>query len=106
MNETIHMQIHLNIEELPGRGYQATSDDVPGLCAQGRTVPDAVEAAHDAARDLMGAQTQGYRWEGMSPADKLADPEWVAAHSRMMKRLRKGMPLGGVKVSRDEIYGR
>ena len=106
MNETVHLRIRLNIDGLPGGGYRATSDDVPGLCAQGRAVPEAIEAACDAARNLMGASVLRGRWVGMSQAEKLADPEWAATHNRMMKRLRRGMSLGGVKVNRDEIYGR
>ena len=45
--------IHLNIESLPEGQYLATSEDVPGLVAQGRTVAETVEIAQDVARKLI-----------------------------------------------------
>jgi len=45
--------IHLNIEVLPEGGYVATSDDVPGLVAQGRTIEETVEIARDVARKIV-----------------------------------------------------
>jgi prevent-host-death family protein len=39
-------------------------------------------------------------------ADKASDPEWAAAYRRMKARLRKGASLGGLRVSRDELYDR
>lgn len=38
--------------------------------------------------------------------DKTADPEWVAAHARMMERLEDGAALGGLRIRRDELYDR
>lgn len=45
--------INLTLEHLPEGGYLATSDDVPGLVAQGRTAAEAVEIAQDVARKLI-----------------------------------------------------
>lgn len=39
-------------------------------------------------------------------ADKAADPDWAAAHRRMMARLEEGASLGGLRVARDELYDR
>ena len=39
-------------------------------------------------------------------ADKTADPEWRAAHARMMERLEEGVSLGGLRVERDTLYDR
>ena len=39
-------------------------------------------------------------------ADKTADPEWAAAYKRMMARLEEGASLGGLRVEREELYGR
>ena len=47
--------INLHIEKLPEGVYLATSDDVPGLVAQGRTVTETVEIARDVAKKLMEA---------------------------------------------------
>jgi predicted RNase H-like HicB family nuclease len=45
--------VDLHIELLPEGFYLATSDDVPGLVAQGRTVAETMEIAHDVARILI-----------------------------------------------------
>jgi prevent-host-death family protein len=39
-------------------------------------------------------------------ADKAEDPAWSAAYRRMMARLRKGAPLGGLRVERVDLYDR
>lgn len=49
--------INVHIERLPGGFYLATSDDVQGLIAQGRTVSETLEIARDVARKLLEAQS-------------------------------------------------
>ncbi len=49
--------VNLHIEKLPEGVYLATSDDVPGLVAQGRTVIETLEIARDVARKLMEARS-------------------------------------------------
>jgi len=44
--------IRLHIEPLEEGGYVATSPDVPGLVAQGRTVVETAEIARDVARKI------------------------------------------------------
>lgn len=48
--------IQLHIEKLPEGVYLATSDDVQGLIAQGRTIQETIEIARDVARKLIEAQ--------------------------------------------------
>lgn len=48
------------IEQLPEGAYLVTSDDVPGLVAQGRTVTEATEIAQDVVRRLV----ESYRDHG------------------------------------------
>ena len=48
--------VNLHIERLPEGVYLATSDDVPGLVAQGRTVNETLDIARDVARKLLEAQ--------------------------------------------------
>jgi predicted RNase H-like HicB family nuclease len=48
----------LHIELLPEGVYLATSDDVPGLVAQGRTVTETLEIARDVAKKLIEAQNE------------------------------------------------
>ena len=45
--------INLDIESLPEGGYVATSQDLPGLVAQGRTIAECTEIAQDVARKLV-----------------------------------------------------
>ncbi|MBV1915068.1 MAG: helix-turn-helix domain-containing protein [Pseudomonadales bacterium] len=57
--ENIMEQIaNLHIEKLPEGIYLATSEDIPGLIAQGRTVAETVEIARDVAKKLIEAQTE------------------------------------------------
>lgn len=49
--------VRLHITKLPEGVYLATSDDVQGLVAQGRTVAETVEIARDVARKLLEAQS-------------------------------------------------
>jgi predicted RNase H-like HicB family nuclease len=48
--------IQLHIEKLPEGVYLATSDDVQGLIAQGRTIQETIEIARDVAKKLIEAQ--------------------------------------------------
>ncbi len=50
--------INIHIEKLPEGVYLATSDDLQGLVAQGRTVAETLEIARDVARKLIEAQAQ------------------------------------------------
>lgn len=48
--------VNLHIEKLPEGVYLATSEDVPGLIAQGRTITETLEIARDVAKKLVEAQ--------------------------------------------------
>jgi len=50
--------VNIHIEKLPEGVYLATSNDVPGLVAQGRTVTEALEIARDVARKLLEARAE------------------------------------------------
>lgn len=45
--------LKLQIEPLEEGGYLATSDQVPGLVAQGRTLAETIEIAQDVARKIL-----------------------------------------------------
>ena len=47
----------LHIEKLPDAVYLATSDEVQGLVAHGRTFQDTIEIARDVARTLIESQS-------------------------------------------------
>jgi predicted RNase H-like HicB family nuclease len=48
--------IDLHIEKLPEGFYLATSDDVQGLVAQGRTLAETLEIARNVAKKLIEAR--------------------------------------------------
>ncbi len=48
--------VTLHIEKLPEGVYLATSDDIQGLVAQGRTIQETVEIARDVAKKLIELQ--------------------------------------------------
>ena len=43
----------IHIEALPEGGFLASSDGLPGLVAQGRTIAETLEIAQDVARKLI-----------------------------------------------------
>lgn len=50
--------INIHIEKLPEGYYLATSDDIQGLVAQGRTITETLEIARDIVKKLMEAQLE------------------------------------------------
>ena len=44
--------IQIHIEKLPEGDYLATSDDIQGLVAQGRTITETLEIARDVGKKL------------------------------------------------------
>lgn len=48
--------INLHVEKLPEGVYLATSNDIQGLVAQGRTIVETLEIARDVARKLLEEQ--------------------------------------------------
>lgn len=50
--------IQLHIEKLPEGVYLATSDDLQGLVAQGKTLKETLEIARDVAHQLIEAKKQ------------------------------------------------
>jgi antitoxin HicB len=58
----------LHIEKLPEGVYLATSSDLPGLVAQGRTVAETMEIAQDVARKLL----ESYQEHGDSLPEGIA----------------------------------
>ncbi len=60
--------VRLHIEKLPEGVYLATSDDVPGLVAQGRTITETLEIARDVAKKLLEAQAERHGRAGLTVA--------------------------------------
>lgn len=49
---------NIHIERLPEGVYLATSDDIQGLVAQGRTITETLEIARDVAKKLLEGQAE------------------------------------------------
>jgi predicted RNase H-like HicB family nuclease len=54
----MEVAIHIHVEQLPEGVFLATSEQLPGLVAQGRTVADTLEIARDVARRLIEARSE------------------------------------------------
>jgi len=54
----MELAIRIQVEALPEGLFLATSDELPGLVAQGRTVAEALDIARDVARKLIEARRE------------------------------------------------
>ena len=54
----MELAIRVQIEALPEGVYLATSDELPGLVAQGRTIAETLEIARDVARKLIESRRE------------------------------------------------
>ena len=85
--------VAIHIEPLEEGGYFATSVDLPGLVAQGRTVAETLEIAQDVARKLIESYLEHgdelrYPW-------RISDPTPV----RLPPRPRGGLGWGSRAAS-------
>ena len=72
--------VNLHIEHLPEGVYLATSDDVPGLVVQGRTITETLEIARDVAKKLIEEGGAGFADVRLTPAgDKFDYPMILGA---------------------------
>jgi len=74
--------VNLQIEHLPEGQYLATSEDVPGLVAQGRTMAETIEIA----RDVVSKLIESFRAHG--------DPLPPALEGPQPERVKLGIPVG------------
>jgi predicted RNase H-like HicB family nuclease len=68
--------IQLHLEKLPEGGFLATSEDVQGLVAQGRTLQETVEIARDVAKKLIECQAEP---PSLTPAPESFDHPLIVA---------------------------
>ncbi len=54
----MELVVRIQVEELPEGLFLATSEELPGLVAQGRTISEALEIARDVARKIVEARRQ------------------------------------------------
>lgn len=75
----MELAIRIQIEQLPEGVYLATSDELPGLVAQGRTIAEALEIARDVARKLIDARREREDRLSFPTASELHDYTIVVA---------------------------
>lgn len=71
--------VNLHIEKLPEGVYLATSDEVQGLVAQGRTIQETIEIARDVVKKLLESQEEGTREPPPAARDVFDYPLVVSA---------------------------
>ena len=54
----MELTIRVHVKELPEGLYLATSGELPGLVAQGRTIAETLEIARDVAKKLIAARSE------------------------------------------------
>ena len=72
--------IKIHVEKLPEGFYLATSDDIQGLVAQGRTVTETLEIARDVARRLLEAKKERKGSMKLQPLKKSFDLQLVVGN--------------------------
>ncbi len=75
----MELAVRVHVERLPEGVYLATSDEMPGLVAQGRTVAEALEIARDVARKLIEARREREPRLPLSMASEQGDYTIVVA---------------------------
>lgn len=71
--------VKVRIEKLPEGVYLATSEDVPGLVAQGATVAETLEIARDVAQILLEEAGRDGKGFTLSPIDDVIEVSLVVA---------------------------
>jgi predicted RNase H-like HicB family nuclease len=79
----------LHIEKLPEGFYLATSEDIPGLIAQGRTVAEILEIARDVAKKLLEAQAERHSSFQLTDIEDAFDYPLVLNHNSFAETLRE-----------------
>jgi predicted RNase H-like HicB family nuclease len=75
----MELAVRIHVERLPEGVYLATSEEVPGLVAQGRTVAETLEIARDVARKLIEARREREPGLPLSAAPEQSDYTIVVA---------------------------
>lgn len=65
--------VNLHVEKLPEGFYLATSEDIQGLVAQGRTLQETLEIARDVARRLIEAKVEREGLPHLAPVQDVFD---------------------------------
>jgi predicted RNase H-like HicB family nuclease len=71
--------VQVHIEKLPEGVYLATSDQLQGLVAQGRTIQETLEIARDVAKKLIEAQAGTATTVQLTPTSEAFDYPLIIA---------------------------
>jgi predicted RNase H-like HicB family nuclease len=77
--ELMEVAVSIHVEQLPEGVFLATSEQLPGLVAQGRTVAETLEIARDVARRLIEARREREGALTLQPAAENQDFTIVVA---------------------------
>jgi predicted RNase H-like HicB family nuclease len=69
----MEVAIQIHVEQLPEGVYLATSEELPGLVAQGRTVAETLEIARDVAKKLIEARREREEVPPLTSSSKRQD---------------------------------
>jgi len=75
----MEVAVHVHVERLREAVFLATSEQMPGLVAQGRTVAETLEIARDVARRLIEARREREGVPSLPPAAENQDFTIVVA---------------------------
>jgi predicted RNase H-like HicB family nuclease len=75
----MELALRIQVEKLPEGVYLATSSDLPGLVAQGRTVAETLEIARDVARRLIEARREREGLPAIAPTSDVSEFTIVVA---------------------------
>ena len=64
----MEVAVKIRVEKLPEGVYLATSEEVPGLVAQGRTITETLEIARDVIRKLQESRAERREARELEPA--------------------------------------
>ena len=67
--------LKVQLEELEEGGFLATSDDLPGLVAQGRTVAETLEIAQDVARKVVESYRERFLSKDPVKGSEVSSPQ-------------------------------
>ncbi len=71
--------LNLHIEKLPEGIYLATTDDLPGLVVQGKTIAETLEIALDVAQKLLEARAERNQSDCLQPIADQFDYQLVVS---------------------------
>ncbi len=99
----MELAIRVHVEELPEGLFLATSDELPGLVAQARTIAETLEIARDVAGKLIEARRERGR---ITITPKSVVDRAIAEGLEDVRKGRVRGPFHKVEQTLDSLKGR